>query len=178
MQNPDSQYKSLNWNLDDGYKSTDLDEYPRRAKFPGVKSALQVTMAAYNDELDATCKDSLQGFRVSLIITRLISYLMLLLQQVILHTPMRIPRPSSQYFRIPLDEAVLGSVQPSKISTSETVKVYNPDRRECYFPSERQLKYFKIYTQLNCHLECLTEFTLKTCNCVNFYMPRKCVIMY
>ena len=33
------------------------------------------------------------------------------------------------------------------------------------------MKYFKSYTKLNCDLECLTNFTQLTCNCVQFGMP-------
>lgn len=58
------------------------------------------------------------------------------------------------------------------ITTSESVKKYNPKRRECFFSSERRLKYFKTYSQLNCKLECLTNETLQHCDCVNFFMPR------
>lgn len=38
---------------------------------------------------------------------------------------------------------------------------------------EKPLIYFKVYTQSNCILECLTNATLKKCGCVSFYMPRK-----
>lgn len=45
-------------------------------------------------------------------------------------------------------------------------------RRQCYFQDERYLRYFKVYTQSNCELECLTNYTLHKCGCVKFYMPR------
>ncbi|XP_066137625.1 pickpocket protein 28-like [Euwallacea fornicatus] len=147
--------ENLTWNLDEGYLNEKVDTYPKRAKFPGVKSALSVTLMAFKDDLDPTCKDSIQGFKV------------------ILHTPMRLPRASNQYFRVPLNEAVLGSIQPAMISTSNNVKMYDPERRQCFFPSERYLRFFKIYTQLNCHVECLTNFTLKKCGCIKFFMPRE-----
>ncbi|XP_076265224.1 pickpocket protein 28-like [Rhynchophorus ferrugineus] len=153
LRNPERE--NLSWTLDDGYGEEEgLKTYPRRASLAGVKNSLQVSLIAWNEDIDYTCKGSLEGFRV------------------MLHTPMRIPTPSQQYFKVPLDEVVLGSIQPVMITTSDTVKVYNPKRRECYFPAERTLRYFKIYTQLNCQLECLTNFTLSLCNCVNFYMPR------
>ncbi|XP_066259647.1 pickpocket protein 28-like [Euwallacea similis] len=147
--------ENLTWNLDEGYLDEKVNTYPKRAKFPGVKSALSVTLMAFKDDLDPTCKDSIQGFKV------------------ILHTPMRLPRASNQYFRVPLDEAVLGSIQPAMISTSYNVKTYDPERRQCFFPSERYLRFFKIYTQLNCDIECLTNFTSERCGCVKFFMPRE-----
>lgn len=33
-------------------------------------------------------------------------------------------------------------------------------RRQCYFDSERKLRFLKVYTQRNCELECLANFTL------------------
>ncbi|CAG9767075.1 unnamed protein product [Ceutorhynchus assimilis] len=147
--------QKLTWNLDKGYLDYKTNSYPKRAKFPGVNNALEVTMVTHKNDMDPLCKNSLQGFRV------------------VLHIPLRIPRPKNQYFRVPLNEAVLGQIQPQMMSTSEAVQVYHPKRRQCYFPNERYLKYFKIYTQNNCQLECLTNFTLDRCNCVNFFMPRE-----
>ncbi len=46
-------------------------------------------------------------------------------------------------------------------------------RRQCYFDGERQLKFFQIYTKANCELECLTNLTLRYCNCSAFFMPSK-----
>lgn len=92
-----------------------------------------------------------------------------------LHAPMRFPLVGDQYFRVPLDEAVLGALQPVKMTTSENVAKYELGKRQCYITKKdpNPLKYFKVYSQLNCNLDCLTTFTLKTCGCVNFYMPSK-----
>lgn len=64
------------------------------------------------------------------------------------------------------------SVKPNMITTSEGLADYAPERRQCYFNDERYLKFFKVYTQSNCELECLANFTLNRCNCVKFSMPR------
>jgi hypothetical protein len=48
-------------------------------------------------------------------------------------------------------------------------------RRQCYIAGERQLKFFKIYTKSNCELECLTNLTLRYCNCSAFFMPSKTI---
>lgn len=45
-------------------------------------------------------------------------------------------------------------------------------RRECYFDGERPLIFFIHYSESNCNFECLTNQTLKECQCVAFYMPR------
>lgn len=59
------------------------------------------------------------------------------------------------------------------MSTSESLKNYPPDRRKCFFPGEKHLYYFKIYTQQNCEVECLANFTYQKCGCVDFHMPSK-----
>lgn len=64
------------------------------------------------------------------------------------------------------------SVKPNMITTSDGLLEYAPERRQCYFNNERSLQFFKVYTQSNCELECLANFTLARCNCVKFSMPR------
>lgn len=46
-------------------------------------------------------------------------------------------------------------------------------RRQCYFDEERHLKFFKVYSETNCELECIANYTLSICGCVKFSMPRK-----
>lgn len=45
-------------------------------------------------------------------------------------------------------------------------------QRMCYAYNERQLRFFKSYTILNCNLECLANSTLEMCGCVGFPMLR------
>lgn len=45
--------------------------------------------------------------------------------------------------------------------------------RQCYFGNERQLKYFKTYTQRNCEMECVSDYIQKQCGCTRFSMPSK-----
>lgn len=84
-----------------------------------------------------------------------------------------LPRPKNQHFRIPLNQSVIAAVMPNMITTSSAVKNYSSERRKCYFSSERQLKYFKAYNQQNCQIECITNYTLNKCGCVDFYTPSK-----
>jgi len=92
--------------------------------------------------------------------------------KILLHTPGEIPRVSKQYFRVPLRQEVVVSVKPNMITTSSGLANYAPERRQCYFNDERHLSFFKVYTQSNCELECLTNFTFAECSCVKFSMPR------
>lgn len=62
----------------------------------------------------------------------------------------------------------------AKVSTySEDFRKFSPENRGCYFTDERKLKFFKSYTENNCLEECLSNYTLKMCNCTGFYMIRK-----
>lgn len=45
--------------------------------------------------------------------------------------------------------------------------------RQCFFGNERQLKYFKTYTQRNCEMECVSDYITKKCGCARFSMPSK-----
>lgn len=45
-------------------------------------------------------------------------------------------------------------------------------RRNCYLLHERQLNLFRVYNKVNCEHECLTEMTLNSCGCVQFFMAR------
>ncbi|KAG5860729.1 Epithelial sodium channel, partial [Gonioctena quinquepunctata] len=65
------------------------------------------------------------------------------------------------------------SSSSTMMTTADSVKLYDPKRRECYFSSEKYLKYFKVYTANNCKMECLANYTKALCRCVNFFMPSK-----
>ncbi|CAG9859505.1 unnamed protein product [Phyllotreta striolata] len=157
---PDNYYKADKsalglWTMDGGYsRSSDLHAYPRRALLAGATNALSVTLNMSYFNKDYSCKKARTGFRVTL------------------HLPSRVPRPSQDYFQVPLNEIVLAAVRPELTTTDPDIEIYNPSRRECYFPDEKELKFFKLYTARNCALECLTNYTLNICGCVNFYMPR------
>ncbi|XP_068913457.1 pickpocket protein 28-like [Tenebrio molitor] len=149
-----SPVSSATWTIEKGYLDEyRFDTYPRRALLAGASNGLTMHLVTTKSDIDYMCK-GVQGYRV------------------ILHTPMRMPRLKQEYFRVPLDQAVVTAVQPVMISTSEAVKTYDINKRDCCFPFERQLKFFTSYSQLNCQLECLTNFTLATCGCVNIFMPR------
>ncbi|XP_039756123.1 pickpocket protein 28-like [Pararge aegeria] len=142
------------WSLETGYSpETPLETYPHRGSGYGAKAGLTFLLKAKKGELDYLCKGPVQGFKI------------------LLHNPAELPRLSQQYFRSPLSQEVVVAVKPKMMTTSEGLKPYDPSRRQCYFPSERYLQYFKVYTQANCEMECLTNFTYARCECVHFGMP-------
>ncbi|KAG4070463.1 hypothetical protein HA402_005695 [Bradysia odoriphaga] len=145
------------WDLTSGYNQTVAHEpqmYPYRVLAAGSRGGLFVLLRLYEENLDYICKGPVQGFKI------------------LLHPPGESPQLSRQYFRVPLLQEVLVSVKPNMMETSDGLRRYNPNRRQCFFNSERYLRFFKVYTQHNCELECLANYTLKTCGCVRFSMPR------
>jgi amiloride-sensitive sodium channel len=52
------------------------------------------------------------------------------------------------------------------------LRYLTPDQRQCYFNDEKQLKYFKFYTEENCHEECFANLTRLLCNCSHYATVR------
>ncbi|XP_055911783.1 pickpocket protein 28 [Eupeodes corollae] len=147
--------ETVEWNLEDGYSDEAGPEtFPHRVLGAGARAGLFLVLKGMESDLDQLCRGPVQGFKI------------------LLHTPGEVPQVSQQYFRIPFDQEVLISIKPKIITTSDGLKHYEPMRRQCYFQKERYLRFFKVYTQSNCELECLSNFTLKECGCVKFSMPR------
>jgi amiloride-sensitive sodium channel len=62
-------------------------------------------------------------------------------------------------------------VIPEVIRTDKVLLNLKPTERECYLPNERKLKFFKIYSQKNCEIECFTNYTIDACNCTTLFQP-------
>lgn len=76
-------------------------------------------------------------------------------------------------YEIEVGRKSLVAIKPQVITSSKYVKKYSPVHRQCYYSSERRLKFFRLYTKGNCEHECLANFTKVECGCVKFSMPRK-----
>ncbi|XP_023311243.1 pickpocket protein 28-like isoform X2 [Anoplophora glabripennis] len=145
---------SQGWSLQDGYPDTaNKDSFPRRAKFAGFTGSQVFVLTDFDQNLDYSCKGPIQGVKI------------------ILHNPAEMPRVRANYLQAPLNEELLVIITPDMMTTSDAVHKYNPHKRECFFPNERHLSFFQVYTQQNCEFECLTNYTLAKCGCVAFYMP-------
>lgn len=151
--------KAVQWNLQDGYAKSipyDPETYPYRVYSPGQWEGLMVLLRLHEPDLDVLCRGSMQGFKM------------------ILHPPSELPQVSDG-FRIPNKQEFFVAIRPSMIKTSEGLRDYDPNRRQCFFNSERYLRFFKVYSQRSCELECLSNFTKAECGCVKFSMPRESV---
>lgn len=87
-----------------------------------------------------------------------------------LHNPGEIPRVKQRYFRVALGSSVVAGIKPNMMTTSEELRNYPPEKRQCFFTGEKKLQLFKGYNQANCLIECLTDYTLGHCGCVGFHM--------
>lgn len=147
--------KKSDWTLEGGYKSNLLinDTYPQRVFGAGARAGLFALLRLNSTDAEYLCRGPIQGFKV------------------LLHIPGEVPQVSKHYLRVPMKEEVLISVKPNMMTTSESLAGYKPWERQCFFDAERQLRFFKIYTQRNCELECLSNFMMAKCGCVKFSLP-------
>lgn len=144
-----------NWNLEQGYSDLrSVDSYPRRIWNSGSQASLNVNLRVIENDTDAMCGGGVQGFTI------------------VFHPPNEPPQVDKQFLYVSLGKAVIFTIKPEQIKPQDTIASYNPNQRNCYFDRERKLKYFREYTQYNCELECLSNFTLAKCGCVKFSMPR------
>uniref|UniRef100_A0A0K8VEQ2 Sodium channel protein Nach n=1 Tax=Bactrocera latifrons TaxID=174628 RepID=A0A0K8VEQ2_BACLA len=147
--------RPLKWSLQNGYAvDSGIKTYPARVLGAGARAGFFIALQSFRQEVDYTCRGPIQGFKVSL------------------HSPDDIPQVSNQFVRIPMGKEVVIAVKPNMITTSAGIAEYPPQRRQCFLEHERTLRFFKVYTQNNCVLECLTNLTLANCGCVKFSMPR------
>lgn len=160
------------WSLEKGYLINNASAYPRRVLGTGTAAGLIVVLKLPEVDFDYICRGPVQGFKV------------------LLHIPGEIPKISKKYYRVPMHQEVVVTVKPNMITTSDGLIDYPPNKRQCFFENEGNLKFFKVYTQNNCEMECLANFTLSMnlyfklilfqfsissdeCGCVKFSMPRE-----
>lgn len=142
------------WNLETGYNTESKDaSYPIRV-FSGHKnSALDFKLRSYDEDVEYICRTLVPGYKL------------------FLHTPGDVLKANDISIRIPFSEEIQISIHPKLITTSDGLRKYSPKQRHCFFYSERQLHFFKFYSQSNCKAECLANYTLQQCGCVKFNMP-------
>lgn len=140
-----------------GYKLNvnENEVYPHRVFDAGFHHAAETLATILLDKSFKFCRYFAPGFLLSL------------------HMPNELPQFSKQFIYVPYETDFYISIIPKVIQTSVELRSYSPQIRGCYFRSERELRFFKAYSQQMCELECLTNFTNEMCNCVRFFMPSK-----
>ncbi|CAG9863468.1 unnamed protein product [Phyllotreta striolata] len=143
------------WNVETGFLSKNVSTYPRRALRIGIRNQLMVILKTKFKDVEFQCAGDDSGYRVSV------------------HLPSDVPEVPENHFYAPLGQRVVSAIVPHTIRTSEGVKNFSPAKRDCYFESEKRLKFFKLYSHANCMIECKANYTLNECGCVAFHMPRE-----
>lgn len=146
-----------NWNAEHGYElnSTNTSVYPYRVFSSGLRDMFLTILGIDIDDTNEYCTGLSQGFRLSL------------------HMPDQLPRLPDDFIHVPVEQEMYITIKPNVIATSNKLRKYSPKSRGCFFKSERQLRFFNLYSQQHCESECLTNFTKNECGCVKFSMPSK-----
>lgn len=155
--NPNSSY----WNVEDGYQPNvdDRDVYPYRMFLDGFDNTLNMHLNTYLDGSSGICRDSPPGIRF------------------VLHVPDELPRMKNDVIHILPAQKVKILVKPKMTKTSSGLHRYTPHVRGCYLRDEHRLRFFRSYSQQKCEVECVANFTRETCDCVQFFLPSKMLII-
>ncbi|KAJ8733085.1 hypothetical protein PYW08_001383 [Mythimna loreyi] len=164
-----SEKRSTNWSVENGYtyviskevNAETIDEinkeysdnYPIRGRENGERPDIEVVLQHNQQERDHLCNGLNAGFKVYI------------------QHPTDLPQASLYYYAVLNNQVSSMALSFSVLNTSESLRGYDPEVRQCYFPDERYLKYFSIYTASNCRIECLSNVTDQYCKCTAFHMP-------
>jgi len=88
--------------------------------------------------------------------------------QILVHSPAEWPDRTHPTLLVSSNTLKTISVRPIVLTTSDDLISWSPDIRRCYFQNEKRLKFFKVYTQKNCIMECRSVNMLAQCGCVPF----------
>lgn len=120
----------------------------------GLQYSLTIIMKVNNNDIDYLCGGTVQGFKIGF------------------HSPMDIPRELKKFVQLSPRQAALYVIEPKlTVATNET-RDYEAHERRCFFSHEHKLRFFQQYTQSNCEMECLSNYSLAQCDCVHFSMLR------
>lgn len=95
--------------MEKGYDIEDkVLSFPLRTLGSGMKNGLNIFLKINEEDIDYICRGPVQGFKV------------------MLHTPSDMPQSTLEYIRVPANQAVMASVSPNIITTSEDLRKYSP----------------------------------------------------
>jgi hypothetical protein len=138
------------WSVDENYNRTREEVFPVRAT--STADNLYLTLHSPANDVNPACAQQ-KGFKI------------------LFHHPAEIPTSSTDYIVLARDEAYNIKLIPDVTVTASTLINYEPHKRGCFFSHEKTLKFYKTYTERNCKLECLANYTLQHCKCVSYYLP-------
>jgi acid-sensing ion channel, other len=74
-------------------------------------------------------------------------------------------------WEIGMQQSVNIVLKPRILTTSDALRDYPIESRNCYYSNERKLRFFNDYTQYNCQHDCAANVTLEHCGCVTLNYP-------
>ncbi|XP_055692300.1 pickpocket protein 28-like [Lutzomyia longipalpis] len=147
--------RGIDWTPEKGFPpNASLDSFPFRFVNGGTGNSLEIALTTNPTDYDFLCEGPFQGYNV------------------LINTPVEVPSINGGYIRVPSNQETLIMLKPHLIQTSDKLRSYEPSGRQCYYEAERYLRFFRVYTQLNCEMECVTNYTLTKCGCIAFHLPR------
>lgn len=143
------------WSLEDGYLSSHpgLNYFPKRGSENSASPDLEVVLRSNSEDYDVLCNGLNSGYKIYI------------------QHPADFPQSSMYYYAALNNQVSSLAVSFNYLQSSNSLESYDTEVRQCYFPKNRQLRYFKVYTAKNCRAECLSNYTFETCDCVGYYMP-------
>lgn len=146
---PSLNQKSM-WTLEQKYLTKDLI-MPFRSTDVG---ALVVRMKINKNETSNLCPDRFRGHSVTF------------------HLPNEYPSFMHTFTNFEVRKQKFISITAAASKYDDYLQKFPLDQRGCYNEDERQLRFFKHYTMINCLEECIANFTFRKCGCVAYYAPR------
>ncbi|KAI4503005.1 hypothetical protein M0802_002049 [Mischocyttarus mexicanus] len=147
-------FAGIDWNPEIGYnQEVPPDAIPWRPYGAGLYYGLTLVLDANIKEYYCSSTAS-AGFKM------------------LLHSPVETPKIADFGFAVSPGKEVRVIVSPRISTASKNILTIPRRKRKCFFTTERNLRYYRTYTQRNCILECEANFTQKMCNCVQYYMPK------
>jgi len=146
---PSLNQKSM-WTLEKRYLTRDF-VMPLRSTEVG---SLVVRMKINKNETSNLCLERFHGHSVAF------------------HLPNEYPSFMHTFTNFEVRKYKFISITAAASKFDDYLQKFPLDQRGCYNEDERQLRFFKQYTMINCLEECIANFTLQKCGCVAYYAPR------
>ncbi|GAB0088073.1 Pickpocket protein 28 [Sergentomyia squamirostris] len=145
---------AIDWTPEEGYpENVPKNAFPRQTA--GAGSNVGLTVALNCNKANYFCSStSSYGFKV------------------LLHTPTETPKINNYGFYVAPGKETRVVVTPKIYEASQLIRKIPVQQRQCVFASERNLSYFRTYTQKNCEMECESMVIAKHCGCILYYMPK------
>lgn len=143
--------KPSTWTIRYGYTTNKNWVQPLRAS--GLQY-LKINPKINNDEIPNICENSFNAYRV------------------VFHLPTEVPTFSHMFMSLNVGQFRYMRITAEIQKIDTRLRKFPPKLRRCLYTNEKHLRFFKAYTQLNCELECMTNYTYEKCGCVPFWMPK------